>query len=140
MNLSTTQLNNLKKVFKKHQAEFAYLFGSQVSGQTHKESDFDFAVMFPDKIDYDSRYESRLKMTGEIGHVIGRDDVDLVVLNDTRKILLSFDIISKGKSIFEKESGSRVDFELKAMNDYYDNKDFFNAYTKAHLARCAAGN
>ena len=61
-----------------------YLYGSAARGQAHAESDVDVAVLldracFPLR---EQRAEERVRLTGELIHVLGNNDVDLVMLND----------------------------------------------------------
>ena len=138
-NLTKKQLNNLAKVFKKYNVVFAYLFGSQATGKTNQASDFDIAVMLPEKYDSSKRFKIRLKIMSEVGRAVGYPDkVDLVVLNDTKLILFKFVIIREGKVIYENNHLKRVNFELKTMNNYYDFSPFIEAYNKAYLKRILA--
>jgi len=62
----------------------AYLFGSVAKGSTHRESDVDVGVVlhrtrFPDR---PARSEERVRLLSGLMAALGRNDVDLVVLND----------------------------------------------------------
>ncbi len=62
----------------------AYLFGSVVGGSIHRESDVDVAVLFhrgrfPHRT---ARSEERIRLLSGLMAALGRNDVDLVVLND----------------------------------------------------------
>lgn len=134
MNLNKVQINKIKALFKKKGVIFGYLFGSQAKGTAIKSSDFDFAVML-DEEDKKKRFDMRCRMIGELTGIVGKNEVDLVVLNDIRDILFKFVIIKEGITIYEKDHLKRVMFELRAMNDYYDFKPFLEAYNKAYLKR-----
>ena len=61
-----------------------YLYGSAARGRMHAESDVDVAVLvdrdcFPSR---EQRSGERVRLTAELIHVLGNNDVDLVVLND----------------------------------------------------------
>ena len=45
---------------------------------------------------------------------------------------------SKVKGIYDKKHGDRVDFEVKVMNEYYDDLPFTRFYNQALLQRIAA--
>ena len=62
----------------------AYLFGSRAAGRAHHESDVDVGVLLDRTIHAtpQARFDARLKLTAHVGHVLGTDAVDLVVLND----------------------------------------------------------
>ena len=133
MNLTRSQLKNLKFALRKHGVVFAYLFGSQAAGQATKDSDFDFAVMLSNKIKKSKRFDVRLKLISEISRLLKNDKVEIVVLNDTRSSFFKFVIIKEGKLVFEKDHSARVDFELKAMNEYYDFSYFFKINDPVYL-------
>lgn len=61
-----------------------YGFGSHAAGRAHRESDVDVAVLldwvaYPDRR---QRFDARLDYAGQIARALGRNDIDLVVLND----------------------------------------------------------
>jgi predicted nucleotidyltransferase len=129
---SQAQLN---EVFKKYAAEYAYLYGSQVTGNTNKESDFDFAVMLSNELSDEQRFKVRLKLMSEISRILKTDAIDLIILNDVHSIFLKFVVIKEGLLIFDQCPSERIDFELKTMNEYYDFKPFIVAYNKAYIQR-----
>lgn len=62
----------------------AYLFGSQAAGRAHRESDVDLGILLlwdrhPSARD---RFEARVDLISDLGAVLGRNDVDVVILND----------------------------------------------------------
>jgi predicted nucleotidyltransferase len=140
MIFSNQAQEKVNTVFKKYEVKFAYLFGSRATGKANKNSDYDFAVMLPREISADERFNKRLKMIGEVVGALKNNKVDLIVLNDTRSVLLKFAVIYEGKVIYDKDHDDRVDFEVMAMNYYYDFSPFLNAYNKAYLKRELAKN
>ena len=62
----------------------AYLFGSHSEARSHRESDVDVAVLLDRRVFATDRerFEERLRLIGAVGSALGRDDVDLVILND----------------------------------------------------------
>ena len=61
-----------------------YLFGSASRGQMHAESDIDVAVLL-DRARFPTRGQragERVRLSSELIHVLGNNDVDLVILND----------------------------------------------------------
>jgi len=139
MNLTSKQLKNIKSVFQKQGAVFAYLFGSQATGIANSQSDFDFAVMFTDKIRKNKRFDVRLGIISEISKILQDDKVEAVVLNDLSDSFFKFVIVKEGRVIFERDHSARVDFEMKAMNEYYDFSPFLDLYNQAFLKRELAG-
>ena len=61
-----------------------YLYGSAARGRTHADSDVDVAVLL-DRACFPSREQragERVRLSSELIHVLGNNDVDLVILND----------------------------------------------------------
>lgn len=135
MEFSKKQFSDIKAALQKHDAVFAYLFGSQATGQATKNSDFDFAVMLSEKIVKKKRFDIRLKLISEISRTLKNDKVEIVVLNNEKSSFFKFVIIKEGKVVFEKDHSARVDFELKTMNEYYDFSPFLNLYNQSYLKR-----
>jgi hypothetical protein len=74
-----------------------YLFGSHAEGRSHRESDLDIGILldwecYPDRR---RRFDAKLHLAAEVGHVLGRTDVDIVILNDAPP-LLARAIVSRG--------------------------------------------
>ena len=62
----------------------AYLFGSHAAGRPHRESDIDVGVLL-DAATHPTRrqrFEIRTRLIGALGHALGANAIDLVVLND----------------------------------------------------------
>lgn len=78
-----------------------YLFGSHAEGREHRESDLDLGALllwdrYPSSRD---RFEARVDLISDLGAVLGRNDMDLVILNDAPP-LLGRKIITDGRRIF----------------------------------------
>lgn len=95
--------------------DFAYLFGSQVSGQGDKMSDIDIAV-YADVPD--DRLTYRLKLLEHLQCLVGEVSVDLVLLNDSSP-LLRFEVIKHGQVLKENKE-KRVIFEVRVFSEYMD--------------------
>lgn len=95
-----------------------YFFGSQVTGKTHAQSDYDIAVYF-DEPDVVKRHNILFELSGEISRVFQSDDIDIHSLNDLQNPVLKYHIIKDGKILFEREP-YRVVIEPRILNDYFD--------------------
>jgi predicted nucleotidyltransferase len=78
-----------------------YLFGSYAAGREHRESDVDLGVLLlwnhhPTAQD---RFEARVVLTSELGAMLGRNDVDVVILNDAPP-LFGRHILYEGHRVF----------------------------------------
>lgn len=79
----------------------AYLFGSHAEGRAHRESDVDVAVLLDRAVHPQprDRFEKRVRLGSELIHVLGVNDVDLVILNDAPPGL-GRAIVSRGERIY----------------------------------------
>ena len=119
--------NELKRFFSTYpEVCLVYYFGSQVSGNMGPLSDFDFGIWTSES---NSVKIIRLKaeLLARIGEIVGRDLVDIVMLNTAESPELKYDIICSGKLIFEREP-YKVLVEPKIMNEYFD----FSSMMKRH--------
>jgi predicted nucleotidyltransferase len=79
--------NELKRFFEETAptgVASAYLFGSHSEARSHRESDVDVAVLLDRRVfgTNRERFEERLRLISAVGSALGRNDVDLVILND----------------------------------------------------------
>jgi uncharacterized protein len=109
---------------------FCYLFGSQAAGMSIAKSDIDVGVFLDNKKVTDFSGE-RLKLIESISRTV-KKDVDVVILN-TAAPFLRYVVLREGKIIFERSESERVDFELKATNDYFDFKPVLEKYNQRVL-------
>jgi predicted nucleotidyltransferase len=94
---------------------FAYIFGSYVNGNYHKNSDIDIALFFDEY-----SFDNYLDITHKLEKLLYKK-VDIVVLNNSKNIYLLEDIIRN--SIVIKDSHKRDDFELKRWHEILDFKE-----------------
>lgn len=98
-----------------------YLYGSQAEERSHRESDVDVGVLL-DREAFPStreRFEERLRLMGDLGEALERNDVDLVVLNDVPPEL-GARIVTRGRRLFcsdpEKNHAYVRDIQLRAAD------------------------
>jgi len=133
--MNKSELAKARKIFKKYGVLFAYLFGSRAAGTAKKASDYDFAVMLGGKLSTEKKFAARCRIISELAGVLKNNDIDLVVLDDERSVFFRFVIVKEGRLIYNRDVGRRIDFELKAMNEYYDFAPFLEEYNKAFIKR-----
>jgi predicted nucleotidyltransferase len=109
----------------------AYLFGSVAKGQTHAGSDVDIAVLVSDEVMKSDPFRYRLKLISDLMSALGRDDVDLVFLNEAPP-LLAHRVLRDGKLILERSPSARVRFQIRTVNQYLDTQPMRDLYL-AHL-------
>ena len=94
-----------------------YLFGSAARGTATRSSDVDLGVLYevtpPATLD-----GMGFELATEIERVIGQP-VDLVVLNRAPADLIHR-VLRDGILVVESDRGRRIEFEVKARNEYFD--------------------
>jgi len=135
MNLSKRQSDSLPKIFRKHSVIFAYLFGSQAIGKADKKSDFDIAVMLPEKYGKNKRFNIRLELMADLSKILNYRKVDVIILNDISSLLFKYAIIHEGKVIYEKETAKRVDYATYIQSEYFDFAPFLDERNKLFLEK-----
>lgn len=104
---------------------FGYLFGSMATGNTRKESDVDIAVYLSPETKprfFDIRLDLLEKFTRAF-----RREADVIILNVAAPFV-KYVILKEGKLIFERDQNARIDFEVKAINEYFDYKPVLKQY------------
>lgn len=99
----------------------AYLFGSAERGTAHAESDVDVGVLFAHepRTDRAARSELRIGLASELIHALGRDAVDVVVLNDAPPGL-GRHVVTRGERVYcrnaEADHAFVRDIQLRAAD------------------------
>lgn len=93
-----------------------FLFGSQAQGRAHVESDIDVAVLldagaFPTATD---RSRERVRMISDLMGALGRNDVDVAILNDI-PFGLAREIVIEGRRIYASDQRTTRDFIREAQ-------------------------
>jgi predicted nucleotidyltransferase len=102
---------------------FAYLFGSTLSDQSRPLSDIDLAVYISKKNRSDF-LEIKFALYADFCRALNRNDIDVVLLNTAKNMILLENIVNEGQVIFETPGGkiTRKDFELKVRHQVIDFK------------------
>lgn len=108
----------------------AYIIGSVVSGNSNQDSDFDLVVVVKNKknISEDKIYEL-------VRQINFPKDLDLSVVDLNSSPLFLYQIISKGKKIYQKNELEVNKFESFALHNFYDNAHLRNIYNQALKAK-----
>lgn len=107
--------------------EVIYLFGSQATGQIHKSSDIDIAVLAKKKLDPVKRWDIESELANELNN-----HVDLVDLLNASTVMQN-QIINNGICIFD--SGKKaVQFEMQITSMYQHLNEERSAILKQHMS------
>ena len=89
----------------------AWLFGSHGESRAHSESDVDVGVLLDRQMvpSASERFDLRVRLTSDLIHALGNNDVDLVVLNDAPP-LFARRIIRTGIEVFCRDRDMERDF------------------------------
>ena len=109
-NVNTTNLN---LIMDKHGLSLIYLFGSQVTGQIHDNSDVDIAVV------PNTGYKiNKLSLIADLANEFHVDDIDLTDLSRANPLTL-MSVLQTGQLLAGKKSEGQ-NFELQAFHQYND--------------------
>lgn len=97
----------------------AYVFGSVALGRTRPESDVDIGILLGTRLAPRRAFELRLRLMTELGSILGRSDIDLVILNDASP-LLAHRVLATGRLVFERSASERVRFQVRTASRYAD--------------------
>jgi predicted nucleotidyltransferase len=114
-------VNKLRPVLAEYpEIIFGYLFGSKAQGTDGALSDVDLAVYVQDARAFS--FSRKLTLQGDCCRALQRNNVDLVVLNQTRNLMLLEQIMLHGLIILDHDPGQRLDFEVKILHQALDFK------------------
>ena len=127
---ASVAVERLRRAFRGREQGVAavYLFGSVARGEPRPGSDLDVAVLFeppPERGTFDSL---RLDLRAELESDLGRE-IDLVVLNHAPPDL-THRVLRDSVLIIEPDPSSRVRFEVRARNEYWDLKPYLDEYRR----------
>jgi predicted nucleotidyltransferase len=107
-----------------------YLFGSVARGQAGRSSDVDVGVLY--EVTPPATLEGLgFDLASELEAAIGRP-IDLVVLNRAPADLIHR-VLRDGVLVVERDRGRRIEFEVKARNEYFDLAPIRARYRRARV-------
>ncbi|MFB6181689.1 MAG: nucleotidyltransferase domain-containing protein [Candidatus Magasanikbacteria bacterium] len=117
MELNQKQEEKIKELAEKYNINFFILFGSQVDGRTHSESDVYIGFEAEEKLEF----KERARLNSELTGVFGNDRVDLVNLH-TASPLLFYKIMQEGKVIYTDNPLRYHELSTYAFKKYVETK------------------
>ena len=116
----------------------AYLFGSQARGQAGPLSDVDIAILLAEGVPEIEAFEKRLMLMAEIGHQLGRDIVDMLILNHS-PLALAYRVLRDGILLYCLDEAKRIAFTAQIVSMYLDFKPTLERHERAILERARRG-
>ena len=112
----------------------AWLFGSHGEARAHRESDVDVGVLLDRRMvpTGGQRFELRVRLTSDLIHALGNNNVDLVVLNDAPP-LLARRIVRAGIEVFCRDRNLDRDFRRDVQIRAADLAPFLERYRRMTL-------
>ncbi|WP_206812335.1 type VII toxin-antitoxin system MntA family adenylyltransferase antitoxin [Paradesulfitobacterium ferrireducens] len=98
-----------------------YLFGSYAANRPTLLSDIDLAVLFDKSVAQELFLPERLRLLAELSSMLGRDNVELIVLNEAPPSL-GYRVLRDGKLLFAGNNADSqiVNFKVKTLDRYFD--------------------
>ena len=120
----------LRRAFKGREQGVAavYLFGSVARGESRPGSDLDVAVLLEPAPARGTYASLRLDLRAEIETELGQE-IDFVVLNHAPPDLVHR-VLRDSVLVIEPDPSSRVRFEVRARNEYWDLKPYLDEYRR----------
>lgn len=113
-----------------------YLFGSRGRGTAARESDVDIGIVLDParRLDVASRFDIRVRLTGELIHALQENQVDVVLLNESPPPLAAR-IIREGICVYSRNRERLREFERDAQLRAGDLLPFLRRMRQAQLER-----
>jgi uncharacterized protein len=108
-----------------------YLFGSGATGDFGPTSDIDLAVLLDEEF-FAAADQIKIDVYLDCSRALKRNDIDVIVMNRTRNIILLDEVVRNGIVLFEANSGVREEFEVKVMHDCIDFRQHRMEAQRAH--------
>lgn len=108
----------LKKIAEKYYLKLLILFGSHAQGKSNSQSDLDLAFYAEKKIDEEDLYRELVKL-------FKTENLDLVNLFSTHNHLLRYEILSKGKVLYEAKKGLGNKMQWQSYFDFVDFQKYY---------------
>ena len=96
---------------------FCYCFGSLATNNYTGNSDVDLAFyVHPDAVNYDFK----LTLYAECSRALKRNDIDIIILNDLKNLILSETVVRYGILLYESNKDERTSYEIKTLHNAID--------------------
>ena len=109
----------LTKLFENYKEKivFAYWFGSFAKGDASRLSDIDIAFYANSTSDL---FDLKLALYGDCSRLLRRNDIDIVVLNGLKNLILADEIITNGFLVYDSNPTIRMNYEVRIHHQAID--------------------
>ena len=130
MEILDKQKQKIQEVAKKYGLKLILLFGSQVTGKIHKESDFDIAYLPKKNLSYDDKIDINFQFT--LIFPQERYRVDTVNIKKVKPLLL-YGIFRKCQVLYAQDDLIFPTYRVYAFRKYMEIKPFLEKQFKNKL-------
>lgn len=113
-----------KEITKKYSLKLILLFGSQIKGKTHQESDYDIAYL----ADKNLSFEDEGNIIIELTRIIKIKDERLINLSNIRKAgaFLLKEIFDRHQILFYEDKNIYDSYKIFAIKNFLENRPLFD--------------
>lgn len=116
---STRNIFTLRRY--RHDIVAVYLFGSRATREASPTSDVDIAILLkPGSVKQAAKL--RFALYADLSRLLHRNDIDLVMLNTSRNLILQDTIVREGKLLYSADDEARIAYEVRTMHMCIDFK------------------
>jgi predicted nucleotidyltransferase len=116
-----------------------YLFGSVARGQAQAHSDLDVAVYVESEALTRPGFGLSAEIASELSRALGRDDVDVVILNQASPLLYRC-VLKDGVRLMSRDLRETTTREGRALSRYCDYVPQLEKIERSHRLRINAGH
>lgn len=133
-NNSKILANDNEKILRKNNVGLAILFGSQISGNIHPNSDFDIGIVF----EKEKKKPKPTDVYGDLYQVFSKaidtENLDIIYLEDS-PLSLQFRAINEGKVMYSSSPSFFADYKEKVILSYLDFKPVEEYFKSVFLGK-----
>ncbi len=122
------RMDELKSSIKRNADDsilFALLIGSEAKNEAGPLSDVDIAVYLEPSFSEQENLRIVLSFGTALEMDLKREDIDIVVLNESSPAL-KFSTVQSGIPLLVRDEGEYEDFVIRTLSEYYDNRYFLD--------------
>ncbi len=112
---------DIEKVCNEFKISLFYIYGSYSTGKTWKLSDIDIAYL-PEE-----NFDKEIELIEKLEEIFEDEAIDIVNLKRA-SLTLIHRILKEGKCLYAKDLKTKIEFETKKENEYFDTSYMRNEY------------